>query len=242
MKQDKAMIGCSQTRKLIDEADNAEVYSYEASRHIASCSPCKDFAEERTGLRHLLSSSARVAAPANFDALLGVRLAAARSERPLARKLALLSALSGPAGLLKFGAATATVALGVFVASYSGLFSTPPQNETNNFVAGSVSMPREPAPPVATLAETPTVDQQVNQQTGPKIYIATGDGPRRAKRQASRPVIIEPDLAAAGGQTVILRGDNFEREVPMPTVSVGAQPLLFVGTGRSPSGGIRASF
>jgi hypothetical protein len=232
------MIGCSQTRKLIDESDNIELFSFEASRHIAACPHCRDFAEERTRLRHLLSSSARVAAPANFDSLLSVRLAGVRSRNPVAKGLALLTALSGPVGLLRFGAATAAVAIGVFVASYSGLLSTPPQTDDKNSVA-SVDT-QQPSAPVAQeiTLQPPTIDHQADQRQ----FITTSDASRRARRQVRRPVVIEPELATAGGQTVILRGDNFEREVPMPTVSVGAQPLMFVGTGRNSSGGMRASF
>jgi len=231
------MIGCSQTRKLIDESDSIELFSYEASKHIAACPPCKDFAEERARLRHLLASSARVAAPANFDSLLSVRLAEARSRNPITRGLALLTALSGPAGLLRFGAATAAVAIGVFVASYSGILSTPPQTDNKNSVASIDSQPSAPVEPGDAL-QPPTLYNLPDQPQ----FIAAADAPRRVRRQVRRPVVIEPELATAGGQTVILRGDNFEREVPMPTVSVGAQPLMFVSTGRNSSGGIRASF
>jgi hypothetical protein len=229
------MIGCSRTRKLIEESDSIELFSYEASRHIAACPPCKDFAEERARLRHLLSSSARVAAPANFDSLLSVRLAEVRSRNPITKGLALLTALSGPAGLLRFGAATAAVAIGVFVASYSGLLSTLPQTDNKNTTASIASPPAASVAPGVTLQPLPG-----NQQ--PDQLIIAADAPRRVRRQVRRPVVIEPEVATGGGQTVILRGDNFEREVPMPTVSVGAQPLMFVGTGRNSSGGMRASF
>src|SRR2546425_935752 len=46
-------------------------------------------------------------------------------------------------------------------------------------------------------------------------------------------------LAADDGGVVIVRGQNGEMDIQMPTVSVGAQPLLLVGAGRrvTPSGG-----
>ncbi|HWP44549.1 MAG TPA: hypothetical protein VNO14_14985 [Blastocatellia bacterium] len=236
------MTRCSETRKLIDEADNPEVFSYEAARHIASCLSCKDFAEERARLRQLLGSSAKVVAPANFDAMLSRRLAEARSRRSLAQ----VFAWSGPAGLLKFGAATAVAIISVFAASYSGLFSTsaPPQPDGESQVATARPPAARQQPPRTSEysdpgPQTPVIEPQ---RVAPAVRIASYSSPRQPRPAPARPVIVEPEIITPGTQMVILRGENFEREIPMPTISVGAQPLMYVSAARSSSSSVRASF
>jgi hypothetical protein len=235
--QEEAMTNCNETRKLIDETDSPELFSYEAARHIESCLPCKDFAQERARLRHLLASSARVAAPPDFDVVLSARLSEVRSRRTVAEWL---FSWIGPAGVLRFGAATAAVVIGIFAASYSGLFSSPAPTVRQE-MDGLAVVPPEPVVPAAPVnIEQPSKPQEIS--SGERLYVASNAESRRARRASHRPVIVEPELAKAATQTVIVRGENFEREVPMPTVSVGAQPLLYVGTGRSSAGGLRASF
>ena len=231
------MTNCNETRKLIDEADNPELFSYETARHIESCLPCKDFAQERARLRHLLASSARVTAPHNFDVVLSARLSEVRSRRTVAERLL---SWTGPAAVLRFGAATAAVVIGIFAASYSGLFSNPAPAVRQEMDGLAVVSPEPVASAAPVIAAQPPQPGKISSDE--TRYVARSAESRQARRASHRPVVVEPDLAMAATQTVIVRGENFEREVPMPTVSVGAQPLLYVGSGRSSAAGLRASF
>src|SRR5580765_8222679 len=75
------MKGCNHIREQIDEADKPDLLSFEVTKHIAECPDCERFASERSALRILVASSARVNAPINFDAVLNARLAEVKARR-----------------------------------------------------------------------------------------------------------------------------------------------------------------
>src|SRR2546421_5281446 len=113
------MNSCKEIERLIDEADRPDLLSFEVTGHLSHCVNCKSFAGERAALRELLAAGKRVSVPANFDAVLGERLAA--------RKARSVFSWASPALYLRLGAATAGLLVMIFAAEYSNLFSSSQQ-------------------------------------------------------------------------------------------------------------------
>lgn len=222
-------MGCNYIKRLIDEADKSDLLPFEASDHIGSCIDCERFADGRAKLRGLLASESRVTAPMNFDAMLKVRLAEAKRR----------SAFSwlGSQGYMRLGAATAGLVLMIVAAQYAGLFSdrSNPSTESRAGVTGPPASPTAPltAPPAFQTA--PPIAQ-------PVVIAATTSKPRQYYPQnirAGRTDVAPRGRTAPGayftaedGGVVLVRGRNGDMDVPMPTVSVGAQPLLYVSAGQ----------
>jgi hypothetical protein len=225
------MITCNHTKKLIDEADRPERLPLEASSHIALCEGCKVFASERAGLRELIGSSARVTAPANFDALLRERIDASRARGPFA--------WLGGVGYMRLGAATAVLLVAVFAGLYSGFFSSDRQATTHQPVASA-----QPTETASTLQTAPTAPASRITPVHSIAQTVSVGGRRAGGRRMILPKteLTDPDLAGIDPAVVILRGPEGERELPMPAVSVGAQPLMYVGAGRQTGAGTRTSF
>lgn len=230
------MNSCKSIRELIDEADNPNLLPFEVSQHVDACRDCERFSAERTGLRNLLASGVRVAAPLNFDAMLAARLAETRNR-------GWLSWLA-PASYFRLGAATAGVAALVLVAQYSGLFSsnvTPRQQDTvattnSNQLERSPSA--QPAPAGGFVADNRRQPQRVTPIVmGPRI--SSGRlAPAAIGRVRPRETVSSDDLGV-----VLVRGQNGGSDVQMPTVSLGAQPLLYVSAGKQqPARNVGASF
>ena len=228
------MVGCNQSRKLIDEADNPESLPFAASSHVAVCASCESFAAERARLRSLLVSGPRVAVPVNFDAVLKSRLAEAQSRGSFA--------WLSPAGYLRLGGATAALAVMVFAAQYSGLFNRAPAGQPRITVAGqeqaTAIAPTQPqvspgivVPAVGT--STPSLSKPVRRAN---VYGAAGAGvPVRVPSE---------DYLHEDGGVMLVRGPNGEGEVSLPMVSVGAQSMVYASAGasRRPARTIGTSF
>lgn len=232
------MVGCKQTRKLIDEADNPESLSFEASNHVATCARCETFAAERARLRSLLVSGPRITVPMNFDAVLKARLAEAKSRSAFA--------WLSPAGYLRLGGATAALAVMVFGAQYSGLFEGSPSGPQQGTVATrqvepSVGAPSQPAPqpPVIVVPGERATVSAVNKpgRRAPLYYEAS----RVASVRADVP---REDYLHEDGGVMLVRGPNGEGEVSLPMVSVGAQSMVYAtaGTSRRPARSVGTSF
>ncbi|MEW6207632.1 MAG: hypothetical protein AB1631_04645 [Acidobacteriota bacterium] len=207
------MMGCKAIRKQIDEADRPDAFSFEVSGHLASCEGCRQFADERARLREMISMEPRVQAPAHFDAALRARLEAAKS-RPAFSWLA-------PAALMRMSAAAAAAVIVVFVAQYALVpeIKTPSDPALSNGEAG----PKSIQPPSASVQPAPSDGGQT--AGAPLTSNTIPPAPQRMnKRATSR---IDPDLAALDPHMVIVRGERGDREVPIFTVSVGAQPHLY---------------
>ncbi|HEY3137539.1 MAG TPA: hypothetical protein VGL29_16035 [Blastocatellia bacterium] len=223
------MNSCREVRKLIDQSEKPDLLAFDVTEHIERCSDCERFSSERAGLRKLLASPVRVSAPVNFDAALNARLAEVKARRSLWW-------LSAP-GYLRLGAATAGVVVMLFAAHYIGLFSKPsePASQTGAIATG----PQPPAPKAAQKRDmVPSTNERGDNSSAPPEK-------RIRRREVALGKRIAPPavLATDDGGVVIVRGQNGEMDIQMPTVSVGAQPLLLVGAGRrvTPSGG-RTSF
>ena len=230
------MNSCKSIRELIDEADNPNLLPFEVSQHVDACRECERFSTERAGLRNLLGSGVRVAAPMNFDAMLAARLAETRNR-------GWLSWLA-PASYFRLGAATASVAALVLVAQYSGLFSsnvTPHQQDT---VATTKSKQLERIPasvqpgPAAGIVADRTPPQRVT-----PIVIGQRIGSSRLAAATIGRVRLRETVSSDDLGVVLVRGQNGGSDVQMPTVSLGAQPLLYVSAGKQqPSRNVGASF
>jgi len=247
-------MSCKTIRKLIDSTDKADVFPHEAARHLDSCGACADFAEKRMRLRELLASSGRVAAPANFDAVLRVRL----TERSAARPLAWLS----PAMYLRFGAAAIALVC-VFLLGQQFVRSNrpaPPTGDSSNAVgqsmgtdgsgrAGGPGGAGETGTPPAVAGPNGVAPPVIGGVTAYPSKAADGYKPARGSRPRGdsgfRYVADVGDDMAPGARTatvLLMRGPSAEREVMVPAVSVGAQPIFYSYREPQPSQGGRVSF
>ena len=222
---------CKQIKVIIDESDRPEALAFSASQHIASCNDCGQFADERAKLKALMADVGRVSAPADFDFKLKARLAEVKGRKN--------SWWLTPAGYLRLGGATAALVIAVVAAQTSGFFSADKPSEPFGQEAATSSNP----PPVSLLPTTPPVrsDQGVapDAETTAPTHIALSRGQRRQARPAAVSVRA---YVAEDGTMVLMRGPAGEHEVPVPTVSVGAQSLMYVNSGRHTARAVSTSF
>lgn len=226
------MNGCNYIKKLIDEADKSHLLPFEVNEHIAGCGGCERFANERASLRGLLASERRVSAPMNFDAMLKSRLVEVKTRSAF-------SWFSAP-GYVRLGAATAGLVIMFFAAQYAGFFSdhsTPPAEPRTAVVVPPVAPPTLAAPQI-------TVPPQVTiASTAPRVRSYYPQNVRSGRADVATSGRTAPvGFTAEDGGVVLVRGRNGEMDVPMPTVSVGAQPLLYVSAGQRPVRGAANSF
>src|SRR5262249_355996 len=169
------------------------------------------FAEERTRLRSLLAASPRVTVPANFNAVLNERLAAARKP--------LLGGWLGPHAFMKFSATAAGLAVLVFVVQFSGLFS---RFEQKNTIASHappqvqpVPAPARPVPPIGVEAPPNLVG------AGPRVSGAMPSRNRQLSRVSRPPLPINaPDDSDFNDNGALLvRMPNSDRDIIVPTVN-----------------------
>jgi hypothetical protein len=66
---------CRDTRREIDELESGQQPGEQAAAHLAVCSTCRDFCDERADLRRLVASLEPVVAPTDFDMRLRARIA-----------------------------------------------------------------------------------------------------------------------------------------------------------------------
>ena len=225
------MNGCKYIRKRIDEADQPDLLPFDVSDHIGQCTECERFANERSALRQLVAAGTRISAPINFDAVLKARLAEVKSRSPFWW-------LGSPA-LLRLGAATTGAVAMLVVAQYTGWLSnnTPPASEP---IASHAIPAPAPSPHLLPLPLPPPPIQDL-------IGTVRPVSPPRKPSNVRRPVPVDSAMAAGyvtgeDGGVVLLRGRNGDVDVQMPTVSVGAQPLLYVSAGQRTARSVGTSF
>jgi hypothetical protein len=228
------MNGCKYIKQRIDEAEKADLLPFDVSAHLVECSDCERFAVERTALRELLAAGVRVSAPINFDAVLKAKLAERKDRRPFWW-------LGSPA-FLRVGAATAVLVVMAFGAEYAGLFSDNVSRPGAGPVSG-LSRPR----PIPVNPDQPQVMPQTSFEAtvaGVRPYpvsALTSTKVRRGDVPLERTAPAEYITVEDGG-VVLVRGRNGELDVQMPTVSVGAQPLLYVSAGQRSTRNVGTSF
>lgn len=217
------MSGCNYIKKLIDEADKSDLLSFEVNEHIGGCGDCERFANERASLRGLLAAERRVSVPMNFDAMLKSRLVEVKARSAF-------SWLSAP-GYMRLGAATAGLVIMFFAAQYAGLFSdhsNQPIDSRTAVAVPPIAPPTVAAPPISVPAQVTTAS------TASRVRQYYPQNVKSGRDVVARAQVAPAGFTAEDGGVVLVRGRNGEMDVPMPTVSVGAQPLLYVSAGQRP--------
>ena len=228
------MNGCKYIKERIDEAEKPDLLPFEVTEHFGQCDDCERFAIERATLRKLVAGDARVSAPMNFDAMLNARLAEVKARRWFW--------WLGSPGLLRLGAATAGLAVMIFAAQYAGLFSANPKNLSES-QSGDAKIPtpppfdRGPSAPGLVAPPGPVV------ASSGRLYPGSS-GASKVRRSDIGVGRATPAgyLSAEDGGVVLVRGRNGDMDVQMPTVSVGAQPLLYVSAGQRTVRNVGTSF
>jgi hypothetical protein len=233
---------CNEIKRRIDEADHVESFDLDIARHTAACADCRRFAGERAALRELVASTARVTAPINFDAMLHARLAEVKAHRPLAWLNA--------AFYLRAGATMAALVVAVLVGQYTGLFNASPTKKITQPEAGSPFT--AVTPPTSSQPESPVVSPSVNAKDND---VARGDAPSGrptstalavngrggnhlpashsgSRRGSGVPLVTPEEAGMVDSGAIFIPGRNGQHDVTVPTVSVGAQPLIYVNASR----------
>jgi hypothetical protein len=236
------MTNCNNIKRLIDEAEQPDLLPFETTHHLNACAPCRRFADERAGLRGLLSGMPRVNAPMNFDAQLKARMTTAKAKPSFT--------WLSPALYLRFGAASAALVVVVFVAQYNGMFSLEKNIASTDDAMASVataqpgtSMPPTGKPitqPPGSEIGKPEVVKPVGPSDATLAVIAT---PSRGNRKV-RPVVVRLDEESTPDRVpgLIVRRSGREVELPMLPVSLGAQQQLINRSSRSSVQPIAISF
>jgi hypothetical protein len=232
------MNGCKYIKERIDEAEKPDLLSFEVTEHLGQCEDCERFAIERAALRKLVAGDTRVSAPINFDAMLNARLAEVKARRSFW--------LLRPTAYLRLGAATAGLVIMILAAQYAGLFSGNDVSRQNELQARKPAETLTPNP----NGGKPSTPGAVN--VSPAPVVASGGGrqypvspvPPRVRRGDVLVGTTAPAgyLTAEDGGVVLVRGRNGDMDVQMPTVSVGAQPLLYVSAGQRTVHNVGTSF
>jgi len=224
------MIICNEIKRQIDEADQPGQLGLEVSRHIAQCADCRLFAGEQATLRGLLASGARVSVPVNFDAVLNRRLAEAVAQKSFSWFSA--------ATYLRLGAATAALAIVFFAAQRSNLFSNSYQavSAANAFQSLPGSVTDNWRATAFVTADSPGEMSAIKSFNGVRFVSTHG---RRGATTTRTP---DDYVSLDGGGVILVRGQNGEREMTVPTVSIGAQPLLYSSRPSQPVRSVSVSF
>lgn len=222
---------CKYIKERIDEAEKPDLLPFDVSEHLGHCDDCERFATERSALRELVSASTRIGAPINFDAMLKARLAEVKARRSFW--------WLGSPGYLRLGAATAGLVVMVFAAQYAGLFSDknvspPKESEVDQAATKAIPIPLHPANPSPPPGVVASSGRQDSGSFG-------APRPRRGDVLAGSTAPAGYMTAEDGG-VVLVRGRNGDMDVQMPTVSVGAQPLLYVSAGQRTVRNVGTSF
>jgi len=220
---------CSATRRMIDQADDPASLRYETAAHIEGCSSCRQFASEREQLRKLLLEPRRVAAPANFEAMVARRLAERGGSRAFRPAIGFyLRAAGAAAALACLVLVIQTTRLGpvsqVSRQNLDQMAEKPPVHTENRGV--------DNPPPVQPFATVIKAHSRVH--------------PGRRGSQGSvrpeSPLALAADIAAQPRALLLVRNAGSEQEIAVPMVTVGAQPWMPVNVSSQDARGLRMAF
>ncbi len=229
------MTNCNNIKKLIDEAEQPDLLSFEATHHLDACAPCRLFADERASLRDLLNGMPRVNAPMNFDAQLKARITTAKAKPTFA--------WASPALYLRFGAATAALVVAVFVAQYNGML---PLTNNSASTGDTPFIANNPSAKSDDSIENPITQSPDRVEVKPRAvtptinYVATPN--RGNHRVRPIPEKLEGESMPDRVPGLIVRRSGREVELPMLPVSLGAQQQLINRSSRSSVQPIAISF
>jgi hypothetical protein len=247
-------MNCKKAQRIIDEAQHADVLPLEAARHVDACAPCQEFSEGRLHLLGLLASAPRVTAPSNFDIVLQARLAERRDGLAAGWKIAGLWWRIPPAYFRTAGLAAA-VLVAVFLGQQILLRQTGNVSPAGKQAANA---PLE-STPVGSVAAGPVSQPDSVSGNGSPV---TGTGVNNALASAGTPdstseirrpvhytrrhglvaAASNSDFTATTVGFVLMRGPVAERQMAVPMVSVGSQPLFYASDDSRGLRSARASF
>jgi hypothetical protein len=229
---------CRNTRREIDELESGQQPGEQASAHLAVCSTCRDFRDERADLRRLVASLEPVVAPADFDMRLRARIA---GERQTDRQQPFFVGLIGTPAIAAAALVVLVVGSIVWVAQRKGDQSpTVPTRET------AVNPGADP-----TVVQTKTnsvEDNAVAPERGADLLAHnTGkpSGPGKGRPSIHRPASsrdfnvsearsirqgdVDETFVNAPSKPVVVSFQNERgttRKISLPPVSFGAQSLV----------------
>jgi hypothetical protein len=221
---------CRKIRKLIDESDRPDALPHQVMTHTAICDDCRQFAHQRMRLRQLLRTPARVVAPPNFDAMLRARLA----ERTARRRFGIRS----PSRLATI---TAAAIIAISIAFYiqgnkPAVIQTAGEGNaaSSNQVAAGTTANQVQSPQTKRLSgegkaygRLLLVRRRLDVRSKDRIYTSdTAD-----------------DLDAQPAAVLLMRSGEAERELMVPAISVGAEPIFqYTSFGKRATRNVRTSF
>lgn len=231
---------CEFVRRELEELMLGDDYSATTTRHLQTCSECRDFQRQQTRLRQIVGSLGTVSAPADFDFRLRARLAA-DSEAPGFRIWSFtVKGLATAAVLVVFGVGAVVVWQGSHEPHPAAVAVTPPQVEEpvrheagNSNDASSSAHGRETIPVVANN-ETPKLRKSDRRVASiPKRTVSSIDFSSERANVVSntRPAVnnapVFPIEASLQSVRISLDdGRGNERTISFPTVSFGSQRVL----------------
>lgn len=222
---------CRVTRRHIDELELGERPAENASAHLSTCAPCREFRAERTEMRRLMGGLEPVSAPPDFQMRLRARIAreeASSLPEPLFTRLFRTPALAAIALFVVVGGTV------VWVAQRDEQQTTP------------IATHRESSPPatVTSVAADDTGDgaqvaQDENRQpTSNQLASVPGKSRPPSRGPRSRDFsVLPPDSVRQNDQAFVNvpskpvgfaledeQGNS--RRISLPPVSFGAQNLV----------------
>ncbi|HEX8844498.1 MAG TPA: hypothetical protein VF791_07630 [Pyrinomonadaceae bacterium] len=247
-------MNCQNCRTEIEEMELGEPLTERAGEHLASCTPCRAFHEERLSLRRLVGSLEPVSAPPDFDFRLRARLAAAGNGK----SPRFWRSLIGTAPAMTLAATFALLVAGVVL--YNQFRSGTSENKQASDITSQKSNPKvetpEVGPAIVTAESNPAPEvasPAEKQKTSPAVLTAGGDKQRATtvagnrnnnRRQQNRPNVdgspISSNELAATGARHIKPADDLQlasNAIELPVRSTSQPMRVFVN---DRSGGRRA--
>ena len=228
---------CRNTRREIDELESGQQPGEQALAHLAVCSTCRDFRDERADLRRLVASIEPVVAPADFDMRLRARIA---SERQTDRE-PFFSRLIGTPAIAAAALVVLVVGSIVWVAQRRVDQSTTvaTKDSTVNPGAGQAVAHNDTKPLVENDGTEPKHMDDVVADGGQRLS-ASGKGRPSIRGTGSRDLsVIEAPLIRQGdvdetfvnapSKPVVVSFQNERgttRKISLPPVSFGAQSVV----------------
>jgi hypothetical protein len=222
---------CRNTRRDIDELEIGQQPGKEVAAHLAVCSSCREFRDERANLRELVASLEPVVAPADFDMRLRARIA---RERRGERQQPFFARFIGTPAIAAAALAVLVVGSVVWVAQRSGdspatnvAENAPAKPPVNPDTANSVQS-NETTPPVAVKPTASDRGHDLVATHGRNRLSGRGTTSRDfGVREAAS--IRQGEFVDAPSKPVVVslqdeRGAT--RKISLPPVSFGAQNLV----------------
>ena len=225
---------CRNTRREIDELEIGQQPGEQASAHLAVCSTCRAFRDERADLRRVVASLEPVVAPADFEMRLRARIA---GERQTDRQQPFFVGLIGTPAIAAAALVVLVVGSIVWVAQRKDQSPMVPTAAVNPG-AGPTVAHKDTKPLVENEATEPKhVDDMVAE--GGERLSAPGKG-RPSIRGSSRDFSVtearsikqsdmDEAFVNAPSKPVVVSFQNERgttRKISLPPVSFGAQSLV----------------